>query len=324
MGKRLLFLLCLMPAIFCGSPASAAPQTITTEGTSIVGDSDTPKDARAAARREAMRAAVEQAGIYVESYTETRSLTLTKDEVRMVAGTILHVTSEEAIPEIIDGKTWQYRVRLTCTVDTDAVDVASLAQKKEEIARLEEERDTLRAQNSALRLREQVAKNAAAAARGSRLEDSVPYSDIFDETQRLIDAGQPGEAVQEISRLIGDPRVTGGALAYAHVLRGRAYYELGDDENAVRSFASADDITRESTIYPLWRGDQYYGLICEKHKKYKWAAKFLRRAWDASDKTDGELAAQVEHAEARVKKRSGGGNIIGGIFRGIGAIVGIG
>ena len=328
MSKRLLFLLCLMPAIFCGSPASAAPQTITTEGTSIVGDSDTPKDARAAARREAMRAAVEQAGIYVESYTETQNLTLTKDEVRMVAGTILHVTSEEAIPEIIDGKTWQYRVRLTCTVDTDAVDVASLAQKKEEIARLEEERDTLRAQNSALRLREQVAKNAAAAARGSRLEDSVPYSDIFDETQRLIDAGQPGEAVQEISRLIGDPRVTGDALAYAHVLRGRAYYELGDDENAVRSFASADDITRESTIYPLWRGDQYYGLICEKHKKYKWAAKFLRRAWDASDKTDGELAAQVERAEARVKKRSGGGNIIGnvigGIFRGLGAIVGIG
>ena len=242
MGKRLLFLLCLTLATFCSSPASAAPQTITTEGTCIVGDTDAPKDARDAARKEALRAATEQAGVYVESYTETKNLTLTKDEVRVVAGSILKVLREEAIPEIVDGKTWQYRVRLTCTVDTDAVDVESLAHKKEEIARLEQEHDALRAQNSAMRLREQVAKNAAAAARGSRLEDAVPYSDIFDETQRLIDAGESAAAVQEISRLIGDPRVTGDALAYAHVLRGRAYYELGDDENAVRSFAAADEI----------------------------------------------------------------------------------
>jgi len=170
-------------------------------------------------------------------------------------------------------------------------------------------------------------KISSAAARGSRLEDAVPYSDIFDETQRLIDAGESAAAVQEISRLIGEPRVTGDALAYAHVLRGRAYYELGDDENAVRSFAAADEVAQESTVYPLWRGDQYYGLICERHKKYKWAAKFLRRAWEASDKTDTELAAQLERVEKRVKKHSGAniiGNAIGGIFRGLAAIVGIG
>ncbi|WP_288322569.1 hypothetical protein [uncultured Selenomonas sp.] len=154
MGKRLLFLLCLTLATFCSSPASAAPQTITAEGTCIVGDTDAPKDARDAARKEALRAATEQAGVYVESYTEAKNLTLTKDEVRVVAGSILKVLREEAIPEIVDGKTWQYRVRLTCTVDTDAVDVESLAHKKEEIARLEQERDALRAQNSAMRLRE--------------------------------------------------------------------------------------------------------------------------------------------------------------------------
>ena len=80
MGKRLLFLLCLTLASFCSSPASAAPQTIIAEGTCIVGDTDAPKDARDAARKEALRAATEQAGVYVESYTEAKNLTLTKDE----------------------------------------------------------------------------------------------------------------------------------------------------------------------------------------------------------------------------------------------------
>ncbi len=330
MGPRMVLsvfvLLVLLGGALGGRSAFAAPQIIEAEGVYVMGDSDAPKDARDAARKEAMRAAVEQAGVYVESYTEAKNLTLTKDEVRTVAGTILRIIKEEAIPETVRG-TWQYRVRLTCEVDTDEVNIESLTHKKEEIARLERERDALKAQNSALRIREQVAKNAAAATRGTRLEDTLPYTAIFDETVRLIEAGDANAAVQEISRLIGDPRVTGDALAYAHVLRGRAYYEMGDDENAVRSFAAADDIARESTVYPLWRGDQYYGLICERHKKYKWAAQFLRRAWEASDKTDTELAAQLERAETRVKKRGGGnilGNVIGGIFRGLGAIIGLG
>lgn len=322
-----LTLFALLAAGLLGVPsAAAAPRTITAEGTYVMGDGDTQKDAREAARKEAMRAAVEQAGVYVESYTEAKNLTLTKDEVRTVAGTILRIINEEAVPETVRGA-WQYRVRLTCEVDTDEVDIESLAHKKEEIARLERERDALKAQNNALRIREQVAKNAAAATRGTRLEGTLPYTAIFDKTTRLIEAGQTADAVQEISRLIGDPRVTGDALAYAHVLRGRAYYEMGDDENAVRSLAAADDVTRESTVYPLWRGDQYYGLICERHKKYKWAAQFLRRAWEASDKTDTDLAAQLERVEKRVKKQGGGniiGNVIGGIFRGLGAIVGIG
>lgn len=330
MGPRMVLsvfvLLVLLGSALGSRSAIAAPQIIEAEGVCVMDDSDAPKDARDAARKEAMRAAVEQAGVYVESYTEAKNLTLTKDEVRMVAGTILRIIKEEAIPETVRGA-WQYRVRLTCEVDTAEVDIESLAHKKEEIARLERERDALKAQNSALRIREQAAKNAAAAARGTRLEDALPYTAIFDETVRLIEAGDSNAAVQEISRLIGDPRVTGDALAYAHVLRGRAYYERGDDENAVRSFAAADDVTHESAVYPLWRGDQYYGLICERHKKYKWAARFLRRAWEASDKTDTALAEQLERAEARVKKRGGGniiGNVIGGIFRGLGAIIGLG
>jgi len=114
-----------------------------------MGDNDSPKIARDAARQEAMRSATEQAGIYVESYTETQNLTLTKDEVRMVAGTVLRVLQEKATPELI-GDAWRYSVHLVCEVDTAKVDLASLASNKAEIARLQKERDALKQQNDDL------------------------------------------------------------------------------------------------------------------------------------------------------------------------------
>ena len=322
-----IFFMCIL-ALLCMPIVSAAPQRITAEGVYVMGEMDAPKVARDAARKEALRAATEQAGVYVESYTETQDFTLTKDEVRMIAGSILHIIKEEAIPEVIEG-TWQYRVRLTCEVDTSEVDIAALAEKKAEIARLQKERDTLEAQNNALRIRDEQRKRAAEAARGTRLEDSLPYTAIFDETLRLIRSGQAKEATLEVTRLIGDPRVTGDALAYAYCLRGIAYYELGEDKTAIQNLRSADEISRSSALYPLWRGDQYYALICERQKRWKDAAKFFRLAWEASDKTDTQLKEQLERAEDRVgKKRGGIGAFLGGIVNSVlsvaGALVGIG
>ena len=322
------FLAALLLLPLFSAAADAAPQRICAEGVYRMGDSDAPKDARAAARQEAMRAATEQAGVYVESYTEIQNLTLTKDEVRMIAGSVLHIIEEEAIPEVVDG-VWQYRVRLICEVDTSEVDVAAIAEKKAEIERLERERDSLRAQNNALRLRDVQQQQAREAARGTRLADTLPYTAIFDETRRLIERGQAKEGAEEVTRLIGDPRVTGDALAYAYCLRGIAYYEMGEDKIAIQNFRSADEISRSSEVYPLWRGDQYYALICERQKRWKDAAKFFRLAWEASDKTDTKLEQQLEQAESRVKKRRGGiGAFLGGIVNGVlsvaGALVGIG
>ena len=169
----------------------------------------------------------------------------------------------------------------------------------------------------------------AEAARGTRLEDTLSYTAIFDETLRLIRSGQAKEGALEVTRLIGDPRVTGDALAYAYCLRGIAYYELGEDKTAIQNLRSADEISRSNELYPLWRGDQYYALICERQKRWKDAAKFFRLAWEASDKTDTQLKEQLERAEDRVgKKRGGIGAFLGGIVNGVlsvaGALVGIG
>ena len=64
---------CLWP----GAMAGAAPQRIEATGVYIMGDNDSPKIARDAARQEAMRVAVEKAGVYVESYSRTKNMQLT-------------------------------------------------------------------------------------------------------------------------------------------------------------------------------------------------------------------------------------------------------
>jgi len=57
------------------------PEIIEADGVYLMGDNDTPKSARDAARNEAMRAATEQAGVYIESTSEVQGYALTRDEI---------------------------------------------------------------------------------------------------------------------------------------------------------------------------------------------------------------------------------------------------
>ena len=60
-----------------------------------MGENDSPKIAKDAARQEAMRAAVEKAGVYVESYSKTQNMQLTEDDVKVISGAVLKVTDEK-------------------------------------------------------------------------------------------------------------------------------------------------------------------------------------------------------------------------------------
>jgi len=296
-GVLIAAVLCLtLPGI-----AGAAPQIIEADGVYTMGDNDSPKIARDAARQEAMRAATEQAGVYVESYTETRSLTLTKDEVRMVAGTVLRVLQEQATPELI-GDMWRYRVHLVCEVDTARVDLAALASNKSEIVRLQQERDALKRQNDDLLARYERAEGLEKRAIGITLEESYTLGRVFDEAAAMIQRGELRRAVGELSHLINEPHTTGSARAYAYYLRGRAYYELHSNALALDDFAFAERIPQTDDRYPIWRLHQYRGRIYYEKERYDDAADELRRAWDASDKTDDELFMTMRRAEHRAEQ----------------------
>ena len=276
---------------------SAAPEIIEVDGVYMMGDNDAPKFARDAARAEAMRAATERAGIYIESSSEVQGYALTRDEIRTVAAAVLRVLREEATPELI-GDAWRYRVHLICSVDTEGIDLKELAGSKAELARLTQERDELKRANNALRARDaQVDPTNAQAS-----SDAAQWNTIFADVEGMILRGDNEHAIADLSLLLQAPSVTGDARAYAYVLRGRAYYDRHANALARADFTAAEHTPHTNSTYPIWRLYQYRGLIAYNEGHYADATNDLMSAWDASDKTDDELWMSLRRAERRAEQ----------------------
>ena len=276
---------------------SAAPEIIDVDGVYMMGDNDAPKFARDAARAEAMRAATERAGIYIESTSEVQGYTLTRDEIRTVAAAVLRVLREEATPELV-GDAWRYRVHLVCSVDTEGIDLKELAGSKAELARLTRERDELKRANDALRARD--AQPDPTNAQGS--SDGAKWNAIFADVEGMILRGENEHAVADLSLLLQDPSVTDDVRTYAYVLRGRAYYDRHANALARADFTAAEHTPHTNSAYPIWRLYQYRGLIAYNEGHYEDATNDLMSAWDASDKTDDELWMSLRRAERRAEQ----------------------
>lgn len=280
---------------------SAAPEIIEVDGVYMMGDNDAPKFARDAARAEAMRAATERAGIYIESTSEVQGYALTRDEIRTVAAAVLRVLREEATPELV-GDAWRYRVHLVCSVDTEGIDLKELASSKAELARLTQERDALKEQNDTLRARWEQAKPVTPTVPvviGTPPAAATQQDPIFQDAADMIERGENEHAIADLSLLLQDPSVTGDVRAYAYVLRGRAYYERHANALARADFTAAEHTPHTNSAYPIWRLYQYRGLIAYNEGHYEDATNDLMSAWDASDKTDDELWMSLRRAERR-------------------------
>ena len=307
--------ICALFLIIPAGSAYAAPEIIEADGVSMMGDNDTPKSARDAARNEAMRAATERAGVYIESVSEVQDYALTRDEIRTVAAAVLRVLDEQVTPELV-GDAWRYRVHLVCSVDTDGIDLAALARDKAELARLTRERDALQRENNDLRSRPTMPRGAVLIppapvygetggvsvpvyGEAPRSHEPTPTPTIFADVEAMIMRGEYAHAVADLSLLLQDPSVTGDARAYAYVLRGRTYYDQHSPRLARADFDAAERTPHTDGTYPIWRLYEYRGLIAYDAGCWEDAVSDLMSAWDASDKTDDTLWMRLRRAERR-------------------------
>lgn len=288
---------CLWP----GAMAGAAPQRIEATGIYIMGDNDSPKIARDAARQEAMRVAVEKAGVYVESYSRTKNMQLTEDDVKMISGAVLKVIKEDSVPELA-GTTWKYTVHLVAEVDTDNIDLKTMMARKNELEKLQQERDALKKQNEELLAEYQKANGQEKKKLGTRLESSYDYEKIFDRSMGYIQRSEYTRAIDELTTLIGDRAVKGNPRAYAYYLRGRAYYGLNRPHDALEDFSMANSTVHDNTTYPVWRCHQYEGLIYYDEGRYDEAVRELEIAWNYSDKRDQALADDLRTARLAAER----------------------
>ena len=282
--------------------AAAAPQVIRATGTYVMGDNDSPKIARDAARQEAMRDAVEKAGVYVESYSKTKDLKLTEDEVKTISGAVLKVVDEEAIPDL-KGSALRYTVNLTAEVDTDAIDLKAMMANKAEIEKLQAERDALKKQNEELLAEYEKAKGKEKKEIGTRLETSYDFGKVFDRSMGAIQRGEFQTAVEALTPLIADRDVKEGPLAYAFYLRGRAYYGMHRAAEALSDFNDAERTPHDEAVYPVWRAKQYRGLIYYDWRRYDDAVREFEAAYDASGRKDEAIADDLAKARRAAERQ---------------------
>ena len=293
MGAVLWAVCCLagIPAI-----GAAAPQIITASGVYIMGENDSPKIAKDAARQDAMRSATEKAGVYVESYSRSQNMELSADDVKIISGAVLKVMQEKAEPTLTAG-VWKYTVTLTCEVDTDKIDLKNLLENRNKLEKLQQERDALKKQNEELLEKYKQAKGQEKKKIGTELENQYSLQDVFDRCARYIQQGEQRRAIAELDKVIADSKVTDSPLAYAYYLRGRAYYERNLDNQALNDFSAAESTPHNDKIYPVWRTYYYQGLIYSDREQWEMAYGKLARAWDASGHQDRDIEAAMLRAK---------------------------
>lgn len=149
MSKHLMFLLIPMLVVVAlfNNAASAEERTINVTGQYVAGAEESLNDAKQHAVEDAMRQAAEQAGIMIASYSKTRNLTLTDDEVTVVTAKIIRVTGKEfSVVPLADSRI-SVSVKVTAVICTDSLN--------EEVERVRQENARLRADNEHLQISKQ-------------------------------------------------------------------------------------------------------------------------------------------------------------------------
>ena len=95
--------------------------TIVAEGTYIMGDGETASAAELRAFENAKRSAIEQAGVYVESYSQTKNLQLSKDEVNVISSGLVQATVIDKKRTIEGENGFRFWCKVSCVIKLDSI-----------------------------------------------------------------------------------------------------------------------------------------------------------------------------------------------------------
>lgn len=246
--------------------AHAAPQTIEATGVYVM---DTERDetfavAEDRARKEALRAAVEQSGLYLQSVSKAVNNKLTKDELQVLAAAVLKVQSEN-VSKKVDGKNIEFTVSITALVDADSVNLDELVAKKksweqrvEENQRQQEEYEQLKAENERLKADYAKATNDSerkkirdASARNNKLFRANQY---LDKSLEMLNAGEWLSSLDESKKALETDPTNAEALAS----RARAHVNANQLEVAKDEITQAIALNPNNSEYTVILGNVYF------------------------------------------------------------------
>ena len=244
--------LAALNSLFVPQTANAELQKIEATGIYTVGGGadESPKMAKERAKREAMRIAVEKAGVYVESYSEMKNYRVTKDEIISIAGEVVNVENETYQIKALNQDVLQYTAIIVAVVDSDVI-AKKLQDMESSNKALSEEYDAMRLENERLaREYERLQK-----------EKSDP--------QTNFDAKKAQEYLSKGNELLSENKYAAAAREYSHAIeefpqyadayygRAKACEGMGDYENALSDYTSLIALTNESADAYFLRGAVY-------------------------------------------------------------------
>ena len=154
-------------------------------GTHIIDDGteENISIAKERARLEAKRAAVEQAGVFIESYSVVNNMTLIKDEIRMITANILRIKSEEFIVNKQENNFIVFICKIIADIDTDSVYMT----QSRELNALKTENAQLRQMIVELQHAAKELQNTLALQSSSKnIEKTINYDSIKQEQAELL------------------------------------------------------------------------------------------------------------------------------------------
>ena len=204
---------------------------------------ETPASATARAREEAKRAAIEKAGVYLQSYSKMVNLELDYDEVKTVAAQILQIQDEQRKIEPFQDNLLKFTVTIKALVDTnDEERLKTMMQDKNNLEEATERYKKLQAEYDALKNQMEQLKKNYNPANVAEIKKSVAQNNKYFDALLELEQGNNfyfaknyQSAIQAYSRAINlNPN-----FAEAYNNRGNSYFQLQNYSQAVQDLQTA-------------------------------------------------------------------------------------
>lgn len=112
----LLSLLSVCPSVW------AEMRTFAAEGEYVMGEGETMEVAGEKARKNAIRAAAEEAGAFIRSFTKVQNLVLQEDVIEVVANHAMKVTVLDEQTDLVGKKSVRFRTRIRATISSTEIE----------------------------------------------------------------------------------------------------------------------------------------------------------------------------------------------------------
>ena len=264
--KSYCMLLCIVLCC-CAQVAVAADNlvTIVAEGEYVMGDGETMAVCEQRAFDNARRAAIEQAGVYVESYSVTNKLQLTKDEVNVISSGLVQATVVDKKRTIESNGAVRLWCKVKCVIQMDSINdmKTRLGDKKivDQYHDLQESKNSLDKEIADLRIQLQQAKDDAARQKAeeeiANAEHKLDIQNMMEGAYNMYSNGDNDGAIAVYSVI---STLENNSNPEVFNSRGDVYSSKGQYDKALEDYSRAIQLNSQYATPYTNRGQAYMAL----------------------------------------------------------------